>query len=148
MLSDKDKEISHLKSHKQNLEEKIRNSKNVEESPYRSNNDIEEEIKRLKKIIKEKDDEIKQIHIKIRCLEADNFHLHQQISELQPKRNDTKKTHKLDITIVKSVLSNNFEEIYRLRNHKRKLIGKIRKLKGTKWTEQSNEDIEGKLLDK
>ena len=33
MLSDKDKEISHLKSHKQNLEDKIRNSNNVKESP-------------------------------------------------------------------------------------------------------------------
>ena len=30
-LLDKDKEISHLKSHNQNLEDKIRNSKNVEE---------------------------------------------------------------------------------------------------------------------
>ena len=53
-LLDKDKEISHLKSHNQNLEDKIRNSKNVKESPYRSNNDLEEEIKILNRIIKEK----------------------------------------------------------------------------------------------
>ena len=60
-ILDKDKEISHLKSHNQNLVDKIRNSKNVEESPYRSNNDLEEEIKCLNKIIKEKDDKIKKI---------------------------------------------------------------------------------------
>ena len=42
ILSDKDKEMSHLKSHNQNLEDNIRKSKNDEESPYRSNNDLEE----------------------------------------------------------------------------------------------------------
>ena len=57
MLIDKDKEIAHLKSHSQNLEDKIRNSKNVEESPYRSNNDLEEETKILNKIIKEKENQ-------------------------------------------------------------------------------------------
>ena len=135
MLSNKDEEISHLKSHKQNLKEKIRNSKNVEESPYRSNNDIEEEIKRLKKIIKEKDDEIKQIQTKIRCLEVENCHLQQRISELQQKEEDTKKMHKLVITAIKSTLSNNTKEIYWLRNHNRTLIRKFGKLKGTEKTE-------------
>ena len=53
-LLDKDKKILHLKSHNQNLKHKIRNWKNVEESPYRSNNDLEEEIKILNKIMKEK----------------------------------------------------------------------------------------------
>ena len=74
-LSDKDKEISHLRSHNQNLEDKIINSKNVEESPYRSTDDLEEEIKRLNKIIKEKEDEIENIKTNVRCLEADNCHL-------------------------------------------------------------------------
>ena len=74
-LLDKDKEISHLISHNQNLEDKIRNSKNVKESPYISNNDIEEELKRLNKIIKEKEDEIGPIKMKVRCLEEDNCHI-------------------------------------------------------------------------
>ena len=60
-ILDKDKEVSHLKSHNQNLVDKIRNSKNVEESPYRSNNDLKEEMKHLNKIIKEKEDQIRHI---------------------------------------------------------------------------------------
>ena len=56
--------------------------------------------------------------------------------------------HKLDIIAVKSKLSNNTIEIYELRNHNKTLIGKIKSLKGTKNTAQSNEDSEGKLLDK
>ena len=56
--------------------------------------------------------------------------------------------HKLEITIVKSMLSNNTKEIYRLKNHNKTLIGKIRKLKSTKKTEQPMEDTKGKLLDK
>ena len=45
-------------------------------------------------------------------------------------------------------LSNNFKEIFRLRNHNKTLVTKIKKLKNTRKIEQSTEDIEGKLLDK
>ena len=44
ILSDKDEEMSHLKSHNENLEYNIRKSKNDEESFYRTNEDLEEEI--------------------------------------------------------------------------------------------------------
>ena len=47
MLSNKDKEISCLKVHNQNLEDEIRKSKNDDKSPYGSDNDLEEEIKCL-----------------------------------------------------------------------------------------------------
>ena len=64
--------------------------------------------------------------------------------ELQQKGDDTKKMHKLEITAVKSTLSDNTEEIYRLKNHNKTLIGKIRKLKGTKKTKQSSPDTKVK----
>ena len=40
MLSDKDEEISKLKSHNQNLEDHIKKSKNDNKSPYGSNNEL------------------------------------------------------------------------------------------------------------
>ena len=89
------------------MEDKIRNSKNVKESPYRSNNDLEEEIKCVNKIIKEKEDKIRHIQTKVRCLEADNYCLQQHISNLQQKYDDTKKTHRLEIIVLESTLSNN-----------------------------------------
>ena len=46
------------------------------------------------------------------------------------------------------MLSSNSEEIFRLRNHNKTLVTKIKKLKSSRKTEQSMEDIEGKLLDK
>ena len=104
MLLDKDNEIAHLKSHSQSLEDKIRNSKNVKESPYRRNNDLEEEIKCLNKIIKEKENEIRHIQTKVRRLQAENCHLQQNIIELQKKGDNNKKTHRSDITAVKSML--------------------------------------------
>ena len=44
--------------------------------------------------------------------------------------------------------SNNSEEIFRLRNHNKTLVTKIKKLKNSRKTEQSTKYIEGKLLDK
>ena len=38
-----------------------------------------EEIKRLNKIIKDKDEKITQIHTNVRCQETENCRLHQQI---------------------------------------------------------------------
>ena len=65
MLSDKDEKILHLKSHHETLEDHIRKSKNVEESPYRSDIDLEKEIKRLNKLIANKGNELVQIHRKL-----------------------------------------------------------------------------------
>ena len=48
MLSNKNKEISCLNVHNQNLEDQIIMSKNEKETPYRSNHELEEDIKCLK----------------------------------------------------------------------------------------------------
>ena len=50
--------------------------------------------------------------------------------------------------VIKHYDSNNSEEIFRLRNHNKTLVTKIKKLKNSRKIEQSTEDIEGKLLDK
>ena len=49
----------------------------------------------------------------------------------------------MEITKVNNTLTSNTEEIYRLRNHNKVLVTKIKKLKSTK-----KEDIEGKFLEK
>ena len=49
---------------------------------------------------------------------------------------------------VNNTLTSNTEEIYRLRNHNKILVTKIKKLKSTKKADNSNEDIEGKFLQK
>ena len=107
-----------------------------------------EEIKRLNKIIEDKDDKITQIQTKVRCQEVENCRLQQQIEELQQKEEDSKNAHKLEITKVYNTLTSNTEEIYRLRNHNKLLVTKNKKLKSTKKEENSNQDIEGKFLEK
>ena len=49
---------------------------------------------------------------------------------------------------VNNILTSNTEEIYGLRNHNKILVTKIKKLKSTKKIDKSNEDIEGKVLEK
>ena len=117
MLFDRDKEISCLKIHHQNLENQIRKFRNDDKSPYGSDNDLEEEIKRLNNIIKDKDEKIMKIQTKLRCQETKNYRLQQQIEELQQKEDDTKKAHKLEITKFNNTLTCTTEEIYQLRNH-------------------------------
>ena len=57
--------------------------------------------------------------------------------------------HKLKITKVYNTLTSNTGEIYRLRNHNKILVTKIKKLKSTcKKESNSNKDIEGKVLEK
>ena len=107
-----------------------------------------EEIKRLNKIIKDKDDKITKIQTKVKCQEAENCRLQQQIEELQHKEYDSKKVNKLEIMKVNNILTSNTEEIYRLRNHNKILVTKINKLKSTKKEENSNEDIKRKSLKK
>ena len=106
-----------------------------------------EEIKQLNKIIKDKDDKITQIQTKGKCQEAENCLLQQQIQELQQKEEDSKKAHKLEITKVNNTLISNIEEIYRLRNHNKILITKIKKLKHSRKKEQTNEYLKGRVLE-
>ena len=54
----------------------------------------------------------------------------------------------MEITKVYNTLTSNTEEIYRLRNHNKLLVTKIKKLKSTKKSDNSNEYIEGKVLEK
>ena len=63
--------ISRLKNHNQDLEDKIKRSKNNEESPYRSDNDLEEDIKCLNKLIMDRDDELAQIQRKLQTQESE-----------------------------------------------------------------------------
>ena len=67
---------------------------------------------------------------------------------LQQQYDDSKKTHKLELTKVNNVLSSNTEEICRLRNHNKTLIAKIKKLKHSSKREHSGEDLEGRILEK
>ena len=46
------------------------------------------------------------------------------------------------------MLLSNIEEIFRLRNHNKKLITKIKKLKHSGKKEHSGEDLEGRTLEK
>ena len=57
-------------------------------------------------------------------------------------------THKLELTKVNKVLSSNTEEVFRLRNHNKTLITKIKKLKTSSKREHSGEDLEGRILEK
>ena len=53
----------------------------------------------------------------------------------------------MEITKVYNTFTSNTKEIYRLRNHNKILVTKIKKLKSTKKADNSNEDIEGKVLE-
>ena len=97
------KELMSKKYTNQNLQ-KQKNMKDAVEN--------NEEIKRLNKIIKDKDDKITQIQTKVRFQEVENCCLQQQIEELQQKEEDSKKVHKLEITKVYNTLTSNTKEIY------------------------------------
>ena len=56
--------------------------------------------------------------------------------------------HKLEIAKSNKIVSNNSEEIFRLRNHNKTLITKIKKLKNRSKREHYGEDLEGKVLEK
>ena len=53
----------------------------------------------------------------------------------------------MEITKVNNTLTSSTEEIYRLRNHNEILVTKIKKLKHTRKKEQSNGDLEGRVLE-
>ena len=72
----------------------------------------------------------------------------QQVKELQQKYNDIRKAHKLEITKNNNTLTSKTKEVFRLRNHNKTLVTRIKKLKNSQKVEHSNEDFEGKILEK
>ena len=72
----------------------------------------------------------------------------QQIKVLQQQNDDSKKAHKLEIAKSNKILSSNSKQNFRLQNHDKTLVTKIKKLKNSRKAEHSIKDIEGKLLDK
>ena len=72
----------------------------------------------------------------------------QQIKVLQQQNDDSKKEHKLEITKSNKTIFDNFEEIFRLRNHNKTMITKIKKLKNSSKREHFGEDLKGKILEK
>ena len=77
----------------------------------------------------EKDAELAQVRMNLENQETKLRHHQQQKEKLQQKYDDSKKTHKLELTKFNKVLSSNTEEISRLRNHNKTLITKIKKIK-------------------
>ena len=111
-------------------------------------NEYKEEIIHLNKIVNDKDEELTHIRHKLEDQESVVDQYRQQIKVLQQQNSDFKKEHKLEIAKSTKRVSNNSEEICRLRNHNKTLITKIKKLKNKSKREQSGEDLEGKLLEK
>ena len=72
----------------------------------------------------------------------------QQLKVIQQQNKKYKKKHELDVSRSNKTISNNSEEIFRLRNHNKTLITKIEKLKNSSKREHSGEDLEGKILEK
>ena len=132
----------------QKLDDQIIKSKKVEEHPYRNIIELEEEISRLNKVVIKKEDELAQVHEKLGNQETKLQHHQQQKERLQQQHDDCKKTHKLELTKVNKVLSSNTEDIFRLRNHNKTLITKIKKLKNSSKREHSSEYLEGRILEK
>ena len=141
-LSDKDKKISHLEGIIQQLEDQIKKLNKVKECPYGNSIDLKEEISRLNKVIMDKEDKLAQLHEKLENQETELCHRQQQKEKLQQQYDDSKKTHKWELTKVNNVLSSNTKEIFRLRNHNKTLITKIKKLKYSSKREHSSEDLE------
>ena len=75
----------------------IPQSKNIDEgSTYLNYEDLEEEVKRLNKIIINKDEEITHIHEKLKCQELEVDRHQQQINELQGQKGNIQNTHNLE----------------------------------------------------
>ena len=102
----------------------------------------------MNKIINNKDEELTHIRQKLTDQESVVDQYRQQIKVLQQQNSDSKKEHKLEIAKSNKIISNNSEEIFRLRNHNKTLITKIKKSKNNNKREQSGDDLEGKSLEK
>ena len=80
----------------------------------------------------EKDAELAQVRMRLENQGAELRHHKQQKEKLQQQYDDSKKTHKLELTKVNKVLSSHSEEIFRLGNHNKTLVTKIKKLNWSK----------------
>ena len=101
-------------------------SQNTDEgSTYGNYEDLEEEVKRLNKIIISKDEEIAEIHEKLKCQELEVGLLHQQIKELQWQKDNIQNNHKLETAKINETISNNKDEIVQLRNHNKTLVNEV-----------------------
>ena len=69
------------------------------------------------------------------------------MKELQQNDN-IRKAHILKITKNNDTLTSKTEQVFRLINHNKTLVTKIKKLKNNRKAEHSNEDFEGKNLEK
>ena len=96
----------------------------------------------------DKEDKLTQLHEKLENQETKLCHYQQQKEKLQQQYDDSKNTHKFELTKINNVLSSNTEEIFRLQNHNKTLIRKIKKLKHSSKREHSSEDLEGRILEK
>ena len=110
--------------------------------------DYATEIVSLNKIINDRDEELAHIRQKLEDQESVVDQYRQQIKVLQQQNNDSRKEHKMEIAKSNKTISNNFEENFRLRNHNKTLITKIKKLKNSSKREHSGEDLKGKILEK
>ena len=152
----KEQLISDQNNHIEKLYAQIKKLKDESDfNQKRTNQDIKKEISdyevetiRLNKIINNKDEELTHIRQKLTDQESVVDQYRQQIKVLQQQNSDSKKEHKLEIAKSNKIISNNSEEIFRLRNHNKTLITKIKKLKNNSKREHSGEDLEGKLLEK
>ena len=70
------------------------------------------------------------------------------MKELQQKCDDIRRAHKLEITKSNNTLTSKIEEVFRLKNHNKTLVTKIKKLKRIRKSEQVNEDFEGNIIEK
>ena len=106
-LADKDEKKSCLEGIIQKLDHQIIKSKKVKEHLYRNIIELEEEISRLIKFVIDKEDELAQVHEKSGNQETELRHHQQQKERLQQQHDNSKKTHKLELTKVNKVLSRN-----------------------------------------
>ena len=98
----------------------------------------------MNKIVNDKDEKLSHIQQRLTDQESVGNQNRQQIRFLQQQNSVSKKEHKLEITKSNKTISHNSEEIFRLRNHNKTLITK----KNSSKKEHSDEDFEGKILEK
>ena len=96
----------------------------------------------------DKDNELTQGQRKIVSQESEICQHQQHMKELKQKYDDNKKAHQLEIKRINNNLASNTEELFRLRIHNKTLLTKIKKLKHRRNTKPSNEDLEGRILEK
>ena len=90
----------------------------------------------------DKGNELVQVQRKLESQEPEIYGHQQHTKELQQKYDDSKKAHELETAKSNKALSNNSKEIFKLKNHNKTLVMKIKKLKNSQKEEHSTKDIE------